>query len=426
MKTIQPTNQLVLTEDTRLETGTYFLPDGIIIAENGITLDGNGAKLIGNGHSGIGIRLNGLQEVTLRNLQISGFTQGIQAIDCQELTITNCRIRECGVVISDSSSDSPWHPTESFPCGVFMGSVGNSQIIRNDLQCQSNGLVAVSCRELTVKSNIASHNPGFGFIVNDTSKSTFLKNQANHCASELTKHPAFVKASEHSAGFLLFNGSEHNTFKLNEARLCAAGFRLEGLTSDGQAAPCSNNRFEGNDASHCVFSSFADRYNQNNHYLQNEASHSNTGFVLSGVSGATFERNTLVGNHKAGIAAENSVHCDVINNTLQDNRFGILLWSRPDESTQPRPPENDTSKFWDIRNNTLLRNHTGIRIAADQVAGLTPLGTNLTVQPPKPHDHEIYQNVISDNRIGIQTYEAERTIIKDNQFGLNLLGDIKS
>ena len=36
------------------------------------------------------------------------------------------------------------------------------------------------------------------------------------------------------------------------------------------------------------------------------------------------------------------------------------------------------------------------------------------------------KNVISDNRIGIQTQEAERTVIKDNQFELNLLGDIKS
>ncbi|MBG0788125.1 MAG: right-handed parallel beta-helix repeat-containing protein [Anaerolineaceae bacterium] len=426
MKTIQPTNQLVLNEDTRLEPGTYLLSDGIIIAESGITLDGNGAKLIGNGQSGIGIRLNGLQDVTLKNLQISGFTQGIQAIDCQELTITNCRIRECSAGINGSSPGSPWHPTKSFPCGIFLGSVGKSQINRNDLQCQSNGLVAVSCRELAVKNNIASHNPGFGFILNGTSESTFLKNQANHCASDLTKHPAFVKTSEHSAGFILLNGSENNTFKLNEARLCAAGFRLEGLTPDGETAPCSGNRFEGNDASHCVFSSFADHFNQNNHYLQNEASHSNTGFDMTGVSGATLERNTLVGNYKAGIAAVNSVHCDVINNTLQDNRFGILLWSRPDEMTQSLHPENNTSKFWDIRNNTLLRNHTGIRIAADQVAGLTPLSANLTGQLPKPHDHEIQQNVISDNRIGIQTFEAERTIIKDNQFELNLLGDIKS
>ena len=426
MNTIQPTNQMVITEDTRLEPGTYFLPDGIIIAVSGITIIGNGAHLIGTGHSGIGVQLNNLQDVTLKNFQLSGYTQAIRAIDCQDLTIKNCRIRECGAGLNKSEPASPWHPGEAFPCGIFLGGVVNGQIIQNDLQCQANGFLSISCRELTVKNNIASHNPGFGFILNDASDSIFQKNQANHCASELTKHPAFVEASEHSAGFLLINGSGNNTIRVNEARLCAAGFRLEGLTPESQLAACNDNHFESNDASHCVFSGFADHHNQNNHYLQNVISHSGTGITLKAVSGAVLEGNTLIGNRRAGIAAENSVHCDIINNTLQDNRFGILLWSKPDPQSQAHHPENDTSKFWDIRNNTFLRNHTGIRIAADQVAGLTPLNPDLAGKLPKPHDHEIQQNVISDNRIGIQTYETERTIIKDNQFELNLLGDIKS
>ncbi|MBG0771551.1 MAG: right-handed parallel beta-helix repeat-containing protein [Anaerolineaceae bacterium] len=426
MNTIQPINQMVLTEDTRLDPGTYFLPDGIIIAESGLTIEGSGARLIGNGRSGIGIRLNCLQDVTLKNLQINGYTQGIQAIDCQELTIKNCRFRDCGAGFGKTESDAPWHPAENFPCGIFFGSVGNSKLINNDLQCQSNGLVAVSCRDLSVKNNLASHHPGFGFILNDTSDSTFLKNQANHCASEMTKHPAFVESGERSAGFLLVNGSSNNTFTANDAQLCATGFRLEGLAPDGQTSPCPANQFESNDASHCIFSGFADHHNQNNHYVQNEVNYTGTGFNLRGVSGVLLQGNTLIGNHRAGISAENSIHCDVINNTLQDNRFGILLWSRPERAPQAAHPDNDTSKFWDIRNNTFLRNHTGIRIAADQVSGLTPLNPDLAGQQPKPHDHEIQQNVISDNRIGIQTHEAERTVIKDNQFELNLLGDIKS
>ncbi len=426
MNAIQPINQMVITEDTRLDPGTYFLPDGIIIAENGITIDGSGARLIGNGQSGIGIRLNGLQDVTLKNLQISGFSQGIQAIDCQELTIKNCRFRECGAGLGKSVTDTPWHPTENYPCGIFLGGVGNSKLINNDIQCQSNGLVAISCRDLAVKNNLASHQPGFGFILNDTSDSNFLKNQANHCASEMTKHPAFVESGERSAGFLLVNGSGNNTFIANDARLCATGFRLEGLTPEGLAAPCNENRFESNNASNCIFSGFADHHNQNNHYVQNEVNYTSNGFSFKGVSGGLLQGNTLIGNHRAGISAENSIHCDIINNTLQDNRFGILLWSRPDNQTQSIQPENDTSKFWEIRNNTLLRNHTGIRIAADQVTGLTPLNPDLAGRQPKPHDHEIQKNVISDNRIGIQTYETEHTVIKDNQFELNLLGDIKS
>jgi parallel beta-helix repeat protein len=426
MKTIRPTNLIILTEDTRFEPGTYILPDGIIIAESGITLDGNGARIIGNGQSGLGVRLNGLQDVTIRSLQISGYTQGIQAIECQDLTIKNCRIRECGTGLGKVEPATPWHPTENTPCGIFLGSVGKSKVINNDLQCQANGLVAVSCRELVVKGNLASHNPGVGFLLNDTSDSSFEQNQANHCSSEMLLRQPQNEAREELAGFLLVNGAANNTFKANNARLCATGFRLEGLTPAGEAVPCNGNRFEGNDASHCIFSGFSDWHNQNNRYLENEVGHSGIGFSLNGVSGAKLENNIVIGNHRSGIAAENSHHCKAIHNTLQDNRFGILLWSGPDSQPQAVLPENNTSQFWDIRNNTFLRNHTGIRIAADQVAGLTPLNPDLTGRLPKPHDHEIQQNVISDNRIGIQTVNAERTVIKDNQFELNLLGDIKS
>ena len=421
MKTIQPTDQMTLTEDTRFEPGTYILPAGIKIAESGITLDGNGARIIGDGQSGVAIQLSNLNNVTLKNLQISGYTQGIQAIACQYLTLKNCRIRECGANLPGKRAGSP-----STPCAVFLGGVSHSQIVNNDFQCQSNGFVAVSCRELTVKGNIASHNPGFGFMLNDTSETHFTDNRANNCSAEMIASQAQSQKREDSAGFILVNGAANNTFKSNEARLCTAGFRLEGLTPQGEAVPCSGNQFEANDASHCIFSGFADNHNHNNQYLENEVSHSATGFSLKAVSGAILENNTIIGNHRAGIAAENSVHCNIVHNTLQDNRFGILLWSRPDAETQSLYPENNTSQFWDIRNNTFLRNHTGIRIAADQVSGLTPLNPDLTGKLPKPHDHEIQQNVISDNRIGIQTHETERTVIKDNQFELNLLGDIKS
>jgi len=426
MKTIQPTDQMIITEDTRFEPGTYTLPTGITIAESGITLEGNGARIIGNGQSGIGARLNDRHNVTLRNLQISGFTQGIQAIDCQDLTIQNCKIRECGIKLISQGLGSPWHPSEFTPCGIFLGGVSQSLIVNNDLQCQSNGCVVISCRSLTVKGNVASHNPGFGFILNDTADSYFKDNQANHCSTKMISHQAQSTAPEDSAGFLLVNSSANNTFKANEARLCATGFRLEGLSPQDEAVPCSGNRFIANDASHCMFGGFSDFHNPDNHYLENGVNHSGTGFNLKGVSGVTLENNTLIGNNRAGIAAENSIHCSAVHNTLQDNRFGILLWSRPDPKTQSIHPENNTSRFWNIRNNTFLRNHTAIRIAADQVAGLTPLSANLAGLCPKPHDHEIQQNVISDNRIGIQTHEAERTVIKDNQFELNLLGDIKS
>ena len=426
MKTIQPTNAMILREDTRFEPGTYVVPEGITIAADGITVDGNGARLIGNGVGGTAIQLEGVSQVTLKNFQISGFSRGIAAVDGQSLTIKNCRIRDGALNPNALPPAFPWQIAEAFPVAIFLAGVTDSQIINNDLQCQANGLAAYSCQRLEVRGNTASHQPGFGFLLNDTSQSTFRENTADHCGADGLSPHAQTPEGHLAAGFLLVNGAEHNVFQSNTARACSTGFKLMGLTPQNQAAPCSQNRFEGNDASHCIYDGFADHHNQENHYLQNQVHNANIGFTLDHVSGARLENNSLFGNHRAGVAAVNSVHCDLIHNTLQDNRFGVLLWSRPDPQAQSTLPENDTSKFWEIRNNTFLRNHTGIRIAADQVAGLTALGPDQAGKLPKPHDHEILQNVFSDNRIGIQTQGVERTVIKDNQFELNLLGDIKS
>jgi hypothetical protein len=45
---VVPTDGMVITQDTVLEPGVYYLPNGVSIAADGVTLDGNGAILVGN------------------------------------------------------------------------------------------------------------------------------------------------------------------------------------------------------------------------------------------------------------------------------------------------------------------------------------------------------------------------------------------
>jgi nitrous oxidase accessory protein NosD len=427
MKTNQPTNAMVIREDTRFEPGIYLIPDGITLAADGITLDGNGAHLIGQGKPAAAIQLNGISQVTVKNLQISSFHRGIEALDCQELTVKNCRVREAAPHNQPSKSSSPWRAARDISCGIFLAGVRNSEVLTNDLQCQTNGLAAFACHKIRVKGNNLSHQPGFGLILSDTSHAKIEENIANHCGADSGGPLQPTALSTGTAGFLLINGSSDNLITSNQARLCSNGFRAVLSPTKGQGTPCNTNRFENNDASRCVGAGFIDNGNKHNCYINNQVHHATVGFSLQNVTEVKLENNSLLGNLRAGIAAENCAHCDAIHNTLQDNRFGILLWSRPEDPKEPAGQgEMTTSEFWEIHNNTFLRNHTGIRITADQIAGLTPVNPNLAGQLPRPHDHKILQNVFSDNRLGIQTQEVERTIIKDNQFELNLLGDIKS
>jgi parallel beta-helix repeat protein len=430
MKNIKPINGMEINESVRLEPGTVVLPDGLHITADGITVDGNGATLIGLQHQGVGVVLSGRQDVTIKNLQISGYFHGIEARDCQNLTIKHCRITDTAEVAANTVFLDIWREVNN-PYGgaIFLAGVRDSRILNNDMQHQMNGLLSYYCRDLTVQGNNASYNSGFGFHLYETTHSTFHQNWADYCCRYEPRKSGKGHLGADSAGFLIVHNASHNTFTENMARMSGDGFFLAGLTPDGESVSCNHNRFEGNDASYSPNNAFEATFSEGNHFVNNQASYSNYGFWLGFSRANQLTKNHIIGNHRAGIAAENGSQFDVINNTLQDNQIGVLIWSKPIPQFLKAFPQNETSKFWRINRNTIHRNGTGIRIAANQDHGTRPYPLSDVLQGNsryRPHDHEVAGNVISENRLGIQTLEADRTIIKDNTFRRNITGDIKS
>ena len=430
MKTIQPTSGLIITEDTRFEPGIYILEEGITLAADGITLDGAGAHLIGMNHQGAGVRLAGIREATIRNLQISGFYHGIRAADCQNLLVKHCRITDTADVVSTNETLDIWRePNQAYGGAILLEGVSKSQIIGNDLQHQMNGLMMYYCRDLTVEGNTAGHNTGYGFILYDTSASKFIGNAANHCGRFPTKPGTQGQPESNAAGFLLLHHACQNTLLQNSSRMNVNGFLVLGISPQMEILPCDNNLFKECDSSYSLNNAFKVKGSNGNAFNDNQASHSTFGFWLSYCRETEIIGNTIQGNYRAGLASENGVRCRLENNTLQDNHYGALLWSRPDPSMLNALPDNETSKLWVIEGNSIHRNHTGLRIAANQDQGILPLKTMGKENPEtylRPHDHEIRLNDISGNRIGIQTLHCDRTVIQDNSFSLNLAGDIKS
>lgn len=430
MNTIRPTSGMIITEDTRFEPGVYPLEKGVTIAADGITLEGAGAHLIGISHKGVGIHLQGVQNVTIKNVQLSGFYHGIRSADCQSLTITHCIIKDTLDYIPDVEGMNIWRePVRTYGGAILLEGVRYSHVVENDLSHQMIGVMAYYCREIELSGNLADHNTRFGFLLYETSHCTLKDNKADFCGRMPSKPGLSGDKDVEAAGFLLLHNSSQNTFIRNSARLGENGFHLAGLTPDLDRVPCNNNHFELCDGSNNMSCAFETAYCQNNVFINNQANLSNYGFRIRFGLETEISGNTIQGNRRAGIAAENSAHCQVENNTVQDNQYGVLLWTKPNPKLLTLLPGNDTSKFWDIQGNSLHRNHTGIRIAANQDQGFLPL-MNLQGENPetylRPHDHEIRLNDISGNRIGIQTVHCDRTVVQDNSFSLNLSGDIKS
>jgi parallel beta-helix repeat protein len=182
---------------------------------------------------------------------------------------------------------------------------------------------------------------------------------------------------------------------------------------------CNNNLFEENDASYSPNNAFEGVFSKGNVYKGNKANHSNYGFWLGFSSDCMLKDNQIYNNRQAGIAVENGVHFEVLNNDIQNNTHGVLIWSRFYDFLKTVPGMNATSSNWLIERNKLIQNKKAIRVAANQDHGVRGLDGDLS--PIAPSNHTIQNNEIRGNIIGI---ELEK--VKDTQMDQNLLDNLVS
>ncbi len=412
---------LVITQDTKLAPGVHYYPDGITIAASGVTLDGNGAVIIGQNRQGRGVKIDGHQNVTIKNLNVREYYHGIYAYRCQNLTITGCQITSTAEVAPNTIFLDIWlTPEAAYGGGIFLWHVEDSTVAANDLQHQMNGLLTYDCRRLTVKDNVASYCSGFGIHLFGTSDSLFEENFADYCSRWQPRGGRTGHMGSDATGFLIVSGSSRNIFLRNYARLGGDGFFMAGLNPRFEFKPCNDNLFEENDASYSPNIGFEATFCQDNIFKNNIANYCNYGFWL-GFSGTnTLEGNTMNYCHQAGIAVENGYGFKVIDNQFFANTHGIMLWSKHLPQFLSAVPKNDTSYDWVIERNTFSRHDKAIRIAADQDHGIrsfTPTGK-------RPHHHTIRANTIRDNRIGIELKNTDDTTLADNLLDGNVERDI--
>jgi len=423
VRTVEPADGMIITQDTVFTPGVYVLPHGITVAAGGVTLDGNGAHIIGHERTGSGITVTGCDHVTLKNLHIQEYYHGIAARRCRNLTITGCRITSTAEVPANTIFLDIWLDADhAYGGGILLCDVAESHVLGNDLQHQMNGLLTYTCRDLDVRDNVASYCSGFGFHLYGTSQSRFEDNTADFCCRYQPRGPRTGHMGADAAGFLIVHGACSNTFRRNNARLGGDGFFLAGLTPQGDHVGCNDNLFEENDASYSPNIAFEATFSSGNVYRANVANACNYGFWLGFSCHGVIENNQIAGNRQAGIATENGFGFAVRHNLFQANAHGVLLWSKHIPQFARAVPDNDTSYRWTIEDNTFAGNRTAIRIAADQDHGIRPLDpTGRWGQPaPRPRDHVIRRNVIEGSVTGVELTGVAATTVEANQFRDNV------
>lgn len=419
---ITPTDGMVITEDTTLEPGVYFLPNGLKIAASGITLDGNGATMIGHDRQKRGLQVEGQRDVTVKNLRLRDYYHGIYAHSCQRLTITDCQVTSTAEVAANTIFLDIWLDAQhAYGGGILLWEVEDSTLTQNDLQHQMNGLLTYDCQRLTMHHNNASYCSGFGIHLYATSDSVFEENFADYCSRWQPRGERTGHMGADATGFLIVAGSSRNSFRRNYARLGGDGFFLAGLDPHFNLRPCNNNLFDENDASYSPNIAFEATFSAGNVYRNNKANYCNYGFWLGFSATNVLQDNQINYCAQAGIAVENGYGFVVRENRFLGSTHGILLWSKHIPQFANVVPKNDTSYDWVIEDNRFNRHDKAIRIAADQDHGIRPF----TPGAPLPHSHVIRGNTIVDNRVGIELAGAKGTILTNNMLDGNVEENVR-
>src|SRR5215211_3672325 len=405
-------NELRINKDTQLEPKIYSLPEGITIDSDNITLDGQGATILGVDKTGAGIRVSGRKNILIKNVRLLNYYHGISIKNSIGIEIANCTVTATAEIPSNTLFLDIWKPAaDAYGAALFLDEVTEANIHNNDLQHQMNGMLSYHCKNIDVRNNVANYCSGFGFHLFETCDSTFADNYADFCCRyHLSEAGSHLGAD--AAGFLIVYKSCNNIFRNNFARLGGDGFFLAGLTPEGIEVGCNHNLFEENDASYSPNNAFEGVFSKGNIYRGNKANHSNYGFWLGFSSNCTLTDNQVYGNRQAGIAVENGIRFEVLENDIQNNTYGILIWTRSYEFLKKVPTINATSRDWLIKRNKLIQNKKAIRIAADQNHGVKQLdveGSSIL-----PTNHRIQNNEIRDNIIGIELEKAKDTQVNGN------------
>ena len=406
-------NSLTINQDTKLEPKVYILSEGITIDSDNVTLDGHGATIMGTDKiASQGIKINGRKNITIKNLRVLNYYHGISIQKSTGIEIRDCTITLTTEIQSNTLFLDIWKPAaDAYGGAIFLEQVTDANIHDNDLQHQMNGILSYQCRNLKVTNNLANYCSGFGFHLFETSDSTYTNNYADYCCRYYLSNGGSHLGAD-AAGFLIIYKSCNNIFRKNFARLGGDGFFLAGLTPDGIDVGCNYNRFEENDASYSPNNAFEGVFSKGNVYQRNKANHSNYGFWLGFSSDCTLQQNQIYNNRQAGIAVENGMNFQVIDNDIQNNAHGILIWTRSYDFLKTVPNMNVTSADWLIERNKLLQNKKAIRIAANQdhgVRGITEGRSSIS-----PHHHAIQNNEIRGNLIGIELENVDGTQMDQN------------
>ncbi|MBI1225920.1 MAG: hypothetical protein GC192_11850 [Bacteroidetes bacterium] len=346
---------MIITQTATIHLDTFFLSaadslhSALVIEGENITVDFAGAILDGGEGKetpdqfvGTGIVIKG-KNITLKNAVVRGFKVAIFAEGVDSLKLIDCdlsynwrpRLRS----IREREDFSDWlsfHQNEKdewlrYGAAIYLKNCQKA-LVRGCTATQGmNGLLLTGCNDGLFYNNKFHFNSGLGVGMYRSSRNHLMHNQLDWNVRGYSH--GFYQRGQDSAGILVYEQSNENTFAYNSATHSGDGFFLWAgqRTMDTGEGGCNDNLLYKNDFSHAPTNGVEVTFSRNK-IVDNRLDECTYGIW----GGYSFE-SLMLGNHiencRTGIAIEHGQENAIIGNQFLNDSVGIQLWARPSQPT---------------------------------------------------------------------------------------------
>ncbi len=318
---------------------------------------------------GIGWRLDGVENVTLKNIHSHRFKVGILATNCEGLTLENCDVaggyamRLGSTAEREDSGDWLWpHENDEgqwrewYGAGICVEDSGGVTIDGCFARRRQNGIILDRVTDSRVFDCDMSFLSGWGLAMWRSSGNTVSRNAFDFCIRGYS-HGVYNRGQD-SAGILMFEQCSDNVIAENSCTHSGDGiFAFGGREALGEGEEAgevaadhtrlgnNDNLFVKNDLSHAAAHGLELTFSFGNRVFENIFERNAICGIWGGYSQETliaqnrFEGNGFAGYglERGGVNIEHGAQNTIRNNTFVDNAAGVHLWSDEDAHLRALP-----------------------------------------------------------------------------------------